>query len=149
MTATSQRVSLDEAQASDALRRATPLQHLVLAAPHLGTEGMRAALGGTAPHREVTKHELRRLRAQGALLGVRCGRHGYLYPAFQVDATNGCIVPAVARINRVLHRSLTLEEALAWWAAPISTGGAPRRESVALDADRLAEQAQQAPRGTP
>lgn len=145
-SSTRQRVTLDDAQASDALRRATPLQHLALVTPHLGSEAVRLALGGSNPGRAVSKHELSRLRAQGTLLGVRCGRHGYLYPSFQVDPVQGHVVPTVAKVNRALRRHLTLEDTLRWWATPSDTYEAPRHECVALEPDRLAELALQDPR---
>lgn len=139
--ATRERVHLDPAHSTDALRRATTAQQLVVSLPHMGTDTLRRALGGAVSGHGVSKHELVRLRDQGALLGVRCGRHGFLYPSFQVDIDQGQLVPVVAKINRLLHRRMDVESSLHWWLAPSSTTGLPRRDSLHDVSELLADPA--------
>lgn len=140
-SSTRPQVGLDDNLATDALRHATPIQQLVLERPHLGSEEVRTSLGGTGTGRDVSKQEVARLRSQGTLIGVRCGRHGFLYPAFQLDTVNRLVVPAVAKINRILRRTLTLEETLRWWCEPTDAHGTPRHERVAVAPDQLTHQA--------
>ena len=136
---THERVPLDPAHSSGALRRATTAQEMVVRLPHIGTDELRRTLGGTAPRRQVSKHEIVRLRDQGALLGVRCGRHGFLHPAFQIDVDQGQLVPVVAKVNRMLRRRLDVEETLRWWLATSSTTGVRRLQCLHRVPDLLAE----------
>lgn len=134
VSASTVRVALTPRLSSDALRRATPAQQLVLSMPHLDGPGLASALGV-----DVTCQKLARLRDRGLLLGIRCGRHGYLYPSFQVDARKGQFVPVVARINGPLSRRLGVEGALRWWADTSDQQGVSRLDRLHDSAGLIAE----------
>ena len=125
---------LDADRASNALRRATPLQHLVITRPSFDAGQLRGIL-----RHEITPHEVRRLRDRGVLLGVRCGRHGYLYPQFQVEMRHRRFSPVAAKVNRVLTAALDTEESLRWWFERSTRTGRTRTESLELPDELMAD----------
>jgi len=128
------RQSLSHSHSSNALRLATPAQSLVISMAHLDGVAVSSALGG-----DVTRHELARMRNQGSLLGIRCGRHGYLYPSFQIDEVAGRVLPVVSSVNRLLHRHLSVEQTIRWWLDRAGTVDLPRLELLDAVSELTAE----------